>query len=134
MSLREFPSPWLYGGCLAFLLLCFSLLSSCSLAKSDLAMTPPATPPLSRVYIGYAVVADSYVHILSSPDNARVSLGYFRRGSILQVLERRMVRSSAAAESWLLVDGKDQGWLKEKSVRIFDTEAKAKTAVQGVDK
>jgi hypothetical protein len=131
MSVREFPSFWLYGLLSALLVLCFSLLPSCSLGKQDLDLNPPATPPLSRLYIGYAVVADSYVHILSSPDSAGVSLGYFRRGTILQALERRMVRSGASAESWLLVDGKDKGWLNEKSVRIYDTEAKAMTAARG---
>jgi hypothetical protein len=88
----------------------------------------PQSPPLSRLEIGYGVIHSSYTHVMENPDKEGLSLGYFRRGSIVKVLERVSVRDRE--ETWLLVSGAFEGWIVEDTVNIYDNEAQAKTAAE----
>jgi hypothetical protein len=111
----------------AVLLLC----SSCFLNKAgEAVVTLPETPPLSRRIIGYGVIGVSYTPVTAEPNQVGLSLGYFRRGSIVEVIERRSVNHGEFAESWVFVEGAYQGWLREAVVEIYDNEAQAKTAAE----
>jgi hypothetical protein len=74
------------------------------------------------------VIGVSYVHVMDEPDSGGVALGYLRSGSIVQVLERRMVNRGGDTESWVLVEGNYRGWLREGTMQIFENRAKAETA------
>lgn len=108
-------------------------LSSCSAARMEQVVTLPATPPLSRS-IGYAVIVSSYVQVRDTPSSEGVSLGYYRRGAVLPIVERRSVRQNDAARVWLLNAGDEKGWIPESDVSLFDNEAKARTAAEGFSK
>jgi hypothetical protein len=99
---------------------------SCTRTTHEVLIVPPPTYPLSRSGIGYGVVSISYTHVVNEPGQGGVSLGYLRRGSIVQILERRLV--TGTSESWILVEGNYRGWLREVEVDIYDLEAQAKTA------
>ena len=94
-------------------------------------MAPPATHPLTREYIGFAVVNVSFTHLLNEP--AGISQAYIRRGTVVRILERRIRRINS--ESWILVEGNYQGsgaasvgWLYEDNVDVYDNESQAVTA------
>ena len=117
------------------------ILNSCDRKNEEILITPPVTPPLSRQLIGHGVINVSYTHVVEEPDPASSSLGYLRRGSIVKILERRLLinrpvanqenRSPAgAAESWVLVEGNARGWLPETVVDIYDNESQARTAAE----
>ena len=115
-----------------FLIVIFILFSyGCSRSAEDGMVAPPATPPLTRDYIGYAVVNVSFTHLLNEPGG--VSQAYLRRGTVVRILERRIDRINS--ESWILAEGNYQqpgdlsrGWLQETTVDVFDNESKAITA------
>ncbi|MDR1144208.1 MAG: hypothetical protein LBK77_08350 [Spirochaetaceae bacterium] len=90
---------------------------------------PPPTPPLSRPVIGYGVISVSYTHVVSEPSALGFSLGYLRKSALVEVLERRLVSSGDLTESWVFVGGGSQGWLREDVIQVYDSEAKARTAV-----
>jgi hypothetical protein len=56
------------------------------------------------------------------------SLGFLRKGSIVEILERRPMVNGEKTENWVLARSAYSGWLKEEELKIYDTEAKAKTA------
>lgn len=105
-------------------------LTGCSRSNEGLPVTPPATYPLTREYIGFGVVNVSFTHLLSEPGG--VSKGYLRRGTVVRIIERRIDRQSQ--ESWVLTEENDrsgaaqQGWLQETALDIYDNESKANTA------
>ncbi|MHB9292538.1 hypothetical protein Holit_01639 [Hollandina sp. SP2] len=101
---------------------------SCTRTAHEVTIIPPPTYPLSRSDIGYGVVNVSYTHVVNDPGKGGVSLGYLRRGSIVRILERRLV--TGTFESWVLVEGNYRGWLKEAVVDIYDLEAQARTAAE----
>jgi hypothetical protein len=96
------------------------------------AVVPPPTPPLSRPVLGYGVISASYTHVTVEPNQEGLSLGFFRRGSVVKVIERRSVNYGEFAESWVFVEGTYQGWLREDVIRIYDNEAQAKTAAESI--
>ncbi|MDR1411476.1 MAG: hypothetical protein LBI91_04655 [Spirochaetaceae bacterium] len=98
----------------------------------EAAVVPPATPPLSRPVLGYGVIGVSYTRVTAEPSPAALSLGYFRRGSVVEVVERRSVSRGEFAESWVFVEGAYRGWLREDAVQIYDNEARAKTASESL--
>jgi hypothetical protein len=61
-----------------------------------------------------------------------VSLGILRKGTVVPVLERRRINIRGNIESWILVAGSYQGWLREEVLEIFENEAQAKTAAGAV--
>ncbi|MDR2111457.1 MAG: hypothetical protein LBP32_09150 [Spirochaetaceae bacterium] len=103
--------------------------SACGRGSEELPVRPPSTSPLSRSGIGYGVINISYIQVRDEPNRGGVSLGYLRKGSVVPVLERRMVLSEGGnAESWVLIGGAYRGWLLEEMTRIFESEAQAATA------
>jgi hypothetical protein len=107
-------------------------LGSCIRSSDDIALVPPPTPPLSRNFLGYGVINDSYTRVLQEPVRGAESLGYLRRSSLVRVLERRQVNNRGAYESWVLVEGNYRGWLPEGLIQIYDSEVKAKTAAESM--
>jgi hypothetical protein len=88
----------------------------------------PASPLLSRDSIGYGVIISSYTHVLDQPQSSAPSQGYVRRGSIVRILERQLVRENGGSIAWVLVEGDYRGWLEESNIQIYDNESQAKTA------
>ncbi|MDR0554580.1 MAG: hypothetical protein LBG76_07270 [Treponema sp.] len=99
-------------------------------SQDTLSIEPPPNPPLSRPVIGYGVISASYTHVAARPGEEGVSLGYLRKSSIVEVLERRPVNKGETVEIWVLVEGTYRGWLKEEVIRIYDNEAQARTATE----
>ncbi len=82
--------------------------------------------------MAYALVQTAYVNVLDTPETTGVSVAYFRQGTILKVLERRMVKNNDTPVSWVLVQegNSKKGWVLESALRVYDTEEQAKTAAQ----
>jgi hypothetical protein len=99
-----------------------------SQASAD--VIPPVTSPLSREYIGYGVITASFTHVTEDPAEDGRYLGYLRRGTLVPVLRRQMVKSNNRFTTWVLVDGTSPGWLKEEVMVIYDNESQARTASQ----
>ena len=118
------------------LLMCsMAFVSGCSRSAEELLVVPPATHPLIREYIGYGVVNVSFTHLLSEPGSAGASIGYFRRGTVVRIIERRSVNAKSSADSWVLAEGNyegggtvSRGWIEEATLEIYNSEAMAKTA------
>jgi hypothetical protein len=76
--------------------------------------------------------------VADSLDAAGPSLGYLRRGSVVDILERRLVRNAGNAESWVLVKEestqKIQGWIPASVVDVYDTKGRAKTASESMSR
>jgi hypothetical protein len=94
----------------------------------------PSTPPLSRSVIGFVVVSSSYTHVQNEPALESVSLGYLRRGSSAEILERRIISNRGVSETWIKVNGVYRGWIKEEGVQIYDTAARARTASESLSR
>ncbi|MDR2194965.1 MAG: hypothetical protein LBP19_10995 [Treponema sp.] len=110
-----------------------SVLCSCNRLKSEFFILPPPTYPLSRPVIGYGVIVSSYINLSNAPKRGGFSQGYMRRGSIVTVLERRLINkgtesSPSMPETWVLVEGGYQGWIYEDDIEIYEYEEQAMTA------
>jgi hypothetical protein len=120
---------------LIFLALLFFI--SCGGRKEESPIIPPATLPLSRPVIGFAVINVSYTHLAEVPGST-ASLGYLRKGSLVKVIERNFIKNGAVFESWVLVEGlspgQKQGWLSEQVLDIYNNEYQAKTAAESISK
>ena len=101
-------------------------------STGEVSIVPPPTPPLIRPVLGYGVSSVFYTHVSAEPNQVGLSLGFFRRGSVVEVIERRSINHGEFAESWVFVEGKYRGWLRENVVRIYDNEAQAKTAAESL--
>jgi len=106
------------------------LISACVFQKSgELVREPPPTPILSRQFVGYGVVTASYTHLLNAPRPDSVSLGYLRRGAVVEISERRITAPGGGGQkTWLQVRGAYTGWLPEEVVDIYPSAAQAHTA------
>jgi hypothetical protein len=111
--------------CIGFLVMC-----ACNAKTAEDPLVPPVTSPLSRDYIGYGVITASFTHYKEEPSDASVTLGYLRRGSLVKIIKRQWVKSDDVPLVWVLTEGKQQGWLKEKDMEIYDSESQAKTAAE----
>lgn len=120
------------GLCLALSAALGLALASCGRDKEEMPVIPPATSPLSRTVIGFGVINVSYTHLSAGPESGGVSQGYLRRGSLVTVIERRLVKDGGTAVSWVLVEGGGRGWLKEELVDIYDNEGQARTAAESL--
>jgi hypothetical protein len=107
-------------------------LCSCGGKKEEAPVIPPATSPLSRNIIGYGVINVSYTHVTAAPEDGGISLGYLRRGSIVEVIERRRIMLQNHSESWVLAEGAQRGWLREEVMDVYDNEFKARTASESM--
>ena len=110
------------------------ILGACGEHKEEAPVIPPATSPLSRTVIGFGVINVSYTHITADPVEGGFSSGYLRRGSLVRVMERRTVKKKDFIESWVLVQGNYQGWLRETAVDIYDNEGRARTAAESMSR
>jgi hypothetical protein len=90
----------------------------------------PVTRPLSRTVIGYGVVNANYTRILDKHGDDGKSIGFLRKGTIVEVLERRPVVTDYAAEMWVLASGGYKGWLRENELQVYQSKAQAVTAAQ----
>jgi|TergutMp193P3_1026864.scaffolds.fasta_scaffold114643_1 hypothetical protein len=123
-----------------WVVLALFFLTSCNGKKEETPVIPPLTSPLSRSFIGYGVVNVSYTRVTAQPEEdipgddgfAAASPGYLRRGSVVRILQRRLVRNQEKLDPWVLVDGSSIGWLKESLVDIYDSEPQARTASESM--
>ena len=116
------------------LFICLLILFSCNAGKEESPVIPPLTSPLSRDYIGFGVITASFTHVTSEPADNSVSLGYLRRGSLVRVLRRQSIRSAGSFISWVLIEGNQQGWLKEEVMNIYESEGQARTAAESMSR
>jgi len=126
------------------LLLCFLtvFLSSCTAKGEEIPVVPPVTSPLTGGYIGFGVITASFTHITLDPRDDSDSLGYLRRGSLVKVIRRQIIRVSGNFIAWVLIDAEQrsssgeieflQGWLKEDVMSIYSNESQAKTASETI--
>lgn len=120
------------GRVLAVLL---AALAACSPRVSGIPR-PPENPPLSGAAIGYAVVSAVYARVLNEPDASAVSLGVVSEGTVLTVMERRLVRPDAGGNAlaaaspvyWVLTEGIHAGWIPDDALVIYASKEKALTA------
>jgi hypothetical protein len=108
------------------------ILSSCKRSLPEDEIILPATPPLSRSVIGYGVVNANYTRIMDKLGDGGNSIGFLRKGSIVEILERRPVVTGEKAEIWVLASGSYTGWLKETEMNIYSSKAQALTASQAI--
>ncbi|MDR2434826.1 MAG: hypothetical protein LBD47_09700 [Treponema sp.] len=119
-----------------YLVLCVMVhiaLVSCG-GKKETPIVPPLTSPLSRTIIGFGVINVSYTYVTAGPEDGGASLGYLRRGALVRIIERRLVKNGSSAESWVLAEGSSRGWLREELVDIYDNEGRAKTASESMSR
>ena len=123
-----------------FPLLLIFLFPCCGRSDDELPVIPPVTHPLERVYVGYGVVNVSFTHLLSEPGSTGVSIGYLRKGTIVRIIERRVLSAKGSTESWVLAEGNyegsaapSRGWLQENAVDVYDNESMAKTASKAMN-
>jgi hypothetical protein len=74
------------------------------------------------------VISSSYTQVLNEPSPESVSLGYLRRGSVVEILERRIINFKETPEPWIRINQVYRGWIKEEGVQIYLNEAQAMTA------
>ena len=117
-----------YHGQVLILLILLTVLTACNARRTESPIVPPLTSPLSQVYIGYGVVNTSFTRVNSDPDENSTSQGYLRQGTVIKILERRLVRDSEGTESWILAEENVKGWLRESLVDVYDNEPQAQTA------
>ena len=111
-------------------------IAACNGKKEETPVTPPLTSPLSQSFIGFGVVNVLYTRLAAHPgdDNPEehASGGYLRRGAVVSILERRLIKNQENSESWLMVEGDGRGWLRESLVDIYDSESQADTASEAI--
>jgi hypothetical protein len=66
--------------------------------------------------------------VLNEPSPESVSLGYLRRGAVVEILERRIINFRNTPEPWIRVNNLYRGWIKEEGVQVYVNEAQAMTA------
>jgi len=109
-------------------------LCACGAKKEEIPVIPPVTSPLSRDYIGYGVITDSFTHITAEPSQDSRDIGYLRRGSLVKIIKRQTIRTDGGFASWVFIEGNQQGWLKEDVMEIYESEDQAKTASESMSK
>jgi hypothetical protein len=136
--MRVWPRLYRRQGYIAvFFLTLLFLLNSCGKKAGESPVVPPPTSPLSRPVIGYGVVNVSYTHVVEKPGEGSQSTGYLRRGSLVCILERRILKGGDHAEFWVLAEelsppGQYRGWLKESVVDIYENKFQARTAIESM--
>ncbi|MDR0551748.1 MAG: hypothetical protein LBG72_06990 [Spirochaetaceae bacterium] len=122
----------------SLLFICAFLFFACAGRQDNIAITPPETMPLSRAVIGYGVVITNYTHVLDKYGTEGKSVGFLRKGAVVEVIERRPVVKTdggkTIVENWVLAQGAYTGWLPEDELRVYDNDAKAQTASEKMPK
>jgi hypothetical protein len=116
------------------LIFCLFIFSACTSNNEEGPVIPPVTSPLTRDYIGFGVITSSFTHVTEDPQDNSRSLGYLRRGSLVKIVRRQIVRTPDGFTSWVLSDGNPQGWLREDVMEIFNNESQARTASELIPK
>ncbi|MDR1148301.1 MAG: hypothetical protein LBK66_06675 [Spirochaetaceae bacterium] len=111
-----------------------ALLSSCERNSSEEDIVLPVTPPLSRSVIGYGVVNANYTRILDQQGDEGKSIGFLRKGQIVEILERRPIVVDEKAEMWVRASGLYTGWLKENELRVYPAKSQALTASESISR
>jgi hypothetical protein len=111
-----------------FFIIVLLMLVSCRVNREESPVIPPITSPLTRDYIGFGVITASFTHISVDPAENSASLGYLRRGSLVKVIRRQLLKTPESFVSWVLIDGQQQGWLREDVMNIYNNERQARTA------
>jgi hypothetical protein len=109
-------------------------LCACGAKKEEIPVIPPETSPLSRDYIGFGVITDSFTHITAEPSQDSRDIGYLRRGSLVKIIKRQIIRTEGGFTSWVFMEGSQQGWLREDVMDIYESEDQAKTASETMSK
>jgi hypothetical protein len=132
-----------YRQVLLILLLC--ILASCRGKEEEILPDLPMTPPLSRKNIGYGVINVSFALIMEDSGQKNQASSYGRRGSIVEIQERRFITIENRTESWVLVAGTNQnqedenetsriqGWILETNIDIYDKLSQARTAAKAMN-
>jgi len=120
--------------CQFLLLLLLAALCACNSKKEETPVIPPLTSPLSRDYIGFGVITASFTHITSDPSEDSSYIGYLRRGSLVRIVRRQIVKTSDGYVNWVLTGGDQHGWLKEDVMDIYENESQARTASESMIK
>jgi hypothetical protein len=108
------------------------LVTSCFGKKEETPVLPPVTFPLSQPHIGFGVINVSYTGVGTVPGEGGASLGYLRRGTVVQIHERRQIKAGGNTESWPLGEETYKGWPKETLVEVYENESKAQTASEAM--
>jgi len=144
ITINYIPGQFPKSVCFFLLFLFFITLYSCGVNREETPVIPPETSPLSRNYIGFGVITTSFTHILSDPHENTASLGYLRRGSLVKVIRRQILRTPEGFISWVLVAGNQeggnqsfalsevQGWLREGVMEIYNNESQARIASESI--
>jgi hypothetical protein len=106
-------------------------LTSCTPKNNEIVLLPPATFPLSRPTIAYGVVNTNYTHLLESSDVLSGSSGFLRRGDIVRILERKLVRKGEGGDYWDLCENLNDGrmgWMRQDALQIYERLEMAETA------
>ncbi|MDR2467451.1 MAG: hypothetical protein LBD22_00640 [Spirochaetaceae bacterium] len=119
---------------LIYVALIFLFCQSCLGKAHAEDIIPPPTPPLSRTVIGYGVINTSYTHVLDRRGENGEALGLLRKGTIVEILERRPVMRGERTENWVFAAGTYAGWLKEDELYIYNSRAQAETAAGSLQK
>ena len=109
-------------------------LCACTAKKEEIPVIPPLTSPLSRDYIGFGVITDSFTHITAEPSQDSRDIGYLRRGSLVKIIRRQTIRDDGGFTSWVFTEGSQQGWLREDVMEIYESEDQARTASESMSK
>ncbi|GMO44444.1 MAG: hypothetical protein Ta2B_25310 [Termitinemataceae bacterium] len=117
--------------CTIIFVFCVCSVLSCKRASPDDEIKLPSTPPLSRDVIGYGVVNANYTHLLDKQGGGK-SLGFLRKGSIVEIIEYRPIVEGEKAVYWVLARGAYEGWMREDAVRIYPSKAQAITAAESL--
>jgi len=113
------------------------LVANCNRAEPEAPPMPPVSHPLSRQFIGYGVITASFAHLFTESGGTDASLGYLRRGTIVNIVERRQLLNRETLEVWLLTEESDpvsgnpsRGWISGSMLAMFDNKAQAATAAR----
>jgi len=136
----KYPLGQLFRLRFSFLMIILSFfIFSCSANKEETPVIPPETSPLTGGYIGFGVITASFTHISIDPAENSESLGYLRRGSLVKIIRRQIIRTSGDFVSWVYIEGEQNtgseyqsGWLKEEVMEIYSNESQARTASESI--
>jgi len=126
--------PFKYINGQLIILIFILALCACNSKKEELPLIPPVTSPLSKEYVGYGVITSSFTHITAEPAEDSSSLGYLRRGSLVMVLRRQLIKNSDGFTSWVQIEDIQRGWLREDVMDIYDSQEQARTASESMSR
>lgn len=112
-----------------YILIVFLLLFSiagCSKKKPEVIIFDETYPNALTPNVKWALVNDPYIAFKEDPDWNSETIGYCRKGEILQV-ERKTITSNG--EEWYCFE---QGWLPSGSISVFSNRYKALTAASSL--